>query len=175
MCFLSINQWFFFCTRPSPNRKVYLKKKKVLWSKHDMTVGVRTDPGSGVMKEKCVCEQEVTGWNAAFQSSSRCAGWQTLLMISVTYMSGYKMHRTQKRKTEKTKWKCPVWPHVQHGVIYREEILKLLALAQALVLQDFSLFDCFLDLYWFYYAVFMLLGLSTIHWFDSEWHLFSTK
>lgn len=89
--FLSIN--FFFLSALDPiqiGRCNYKKKQKktVLWSKHDMTVGVRTDPGSGVTEEKCVCEVNrrsgVTGWNAAFLSSSRCAGWRTLLMTSVT-------------------------------------------------------------------------------------------
>lgn len=45
-----------------------------------------------VLERKPVCEvktrSRVTGWNVAFPSSSRCAGWLTLLMTSVFCMEG---------------------------------------------------------------------------------------
>lgn len=64
-------------------------KKPALWAEVDRRC---EECEKSVLERKPVCEvktrSRVTGWNAAFPSSSRCAGWLTLLMTSVFCMVG---------------------------------------------------------------------------------------
>lgn len=65
-----------------------------------------------VLERKPVCEvktrSRVTGWNAAFPSSSRCAGWLTLLMTSVFCMEGGRWDVSKRRRkiTRRTFYSC---------------------------------------------------------------------